>query len=163
MQFQFLLYILLLISSSAFGATFTSGLIGYSVGYSFNISTSYQIQQMLVTYDVESYGNGLNSILFQFTNGYQSSLYGSLSGSASLYSAATGQYINKVIVCVGGLSVSAYIYSIQFFTKGKQSPIFGCPYNAQTDTTCYSVSTPGGLLVYSRLCRQYSLWSEFCF
>ena len=101
---------------------------------------------MLFTYDVESYGNGLNSILFKFTNGYQSSLYGSLSGSASLYSAATGQYITKIIVCVGGPTVSAYIYSIQFFTKGKQSPIFGCPYNVQTDTICYSVSAPGGLL-----------------
>jgi WD40 repeat protein len=143
-QFQFLLTILLLISPSVFSATFTSGLIGDSDGYPFNISTSNQIQQVVVTYDIGTYGNGLNSILLQFTNSYQSSVYGSLSGSVSLYSPQTS--IIKIIVCIGGETVPAYIYSIQFFTKGKQSPVYGCPYNAQIDTTCYSVGTPGGLV-----------------
>jgi hypothetical protein len=63
-KFQYLLTILLLITKSVFGAIFTSGLIGYTKGNSFSISSSNQILKVLATYDV----NGLNSIQLQFSN-----------------------------------------------------------------------------------------------
>ncbi len=138
-QLNLLLTILLLISPSVFGAIFTSGLIGYSKGSLFNISSSNQTQQVLATYDV----NGLNSIQLQFPYGKPSTTFGSLSGSVSLFSVPTGQYISKVLICIGSQSIN----SIEFITnKDIKSPVFGCPYSNQESTKCYSVSALGGLL-----------------